>query len=61
MVNMAANLVIVAGTPLLGLGFSLPGDGQLGFAVTAALWLAALLVVPSVRELEPQPGDARVR
>lgn len=53
MVNMAANLVIVAGTPLLGLSFSLPGNGRIGFAVAAALWLAAVLVVPAVRELDP--------
>jgi predicted MFS family arabinose efflux permease len=56
MVNMAANLVIVAGTPLVGLSFSLPGDGRIGFAAAAVLWLAALLVLPSVRELEPQPA-----
>jgi len=55
MVNMAANLVVVAGTPLLGLTFSLPGDGQIGFVVTAAVWLAAVLVLPAVRELEPAP------
>ncbi len=53
MVNMAANILIVVATPLLGLTFSLPGDGRIGFAVTVALWLAALLVIPTVRELEP--------
>jgi MFS family permease len=52
MVNMAANLVVVAGTPLLGLTFALPGDGRIGFLATIALWVAALLVVPGVRELE---------
>jgi hypothetical protein len=52
MVNMAANLVIVAGTPLVGLSFSLPGDGRIGFAAATALWLAAVLVVPTVRELD---------
>lgn len=54
-VNMAANLVIVAGTPLVGLSFSLPGDGRIGFVVTAIVWLAALLVLPAIRELEPVP------
>ncbi|MGH2873095.1 MAG: hypothetical protein ACRDL5_11620, partial [Solirubrobacteraceae bacterium] len=38
-------IAIVAGTPLVGLTFS-PGDGRLGFGVIAALWLAAVAVVP---------------
>lgn len=59
LVNMAANLVIVAATPLLGLAFSLPGDGRIGFVAVAALWLAALLVLPAVRELEPEPSGLR--
>ena len=59
MVNMAANLVIVAGTPLVGLSFSLPGDGRIGFAAATALWLAAVLVVPTVRELDQRPAGAR--
>ena len=32
-VNLAATLVILVGTPLLGLSFSLPGGGRVGFAV----------------------------
>jgi predicted MFS family arabinose efflux permease len=52
MVNMAANLVVVAGTPLLGLTFSLPGDGQIGFLAAAALWGAAVLAVPRLPGLE---------
>jgi MFS family permease len=55
MVNMAANLVIVAATPLIGLTFSLPGDGRIGFLAATALWLAALLVLPAVRELDSRP------
>ncbi|MGH3091939.1 MAG: MFS transporter [Gaiellaceae bacterium] len=51
LVNMAGNLVIVAGMPLLGLSFALPGDGRLGFAAVAALWAAALLALPRAREL----------
>src|SRR5918999_459738 len=46
-VNTAANLVVLAGTPLVGLGFSLPGDGRLGFAVLALLWAGALALLPS--------------
>jgi predicted MFS family arabinose efflux permease len=47
LVNTAANLVVLVGTPLVGLGFSLPGDGRLGFAVLALLWGAALAALPS--------------
>jgi MFS family permease len=50
-VNGASALVIVAGTPLLGLSFSLPGGGRAGFAVVAALWAASLLALPSREEL----------
>jgi predicted MFS family arabinose efflux permease len=45
-VNGWALLTVVVGTPLLGLAFSLPGDGRLGYGVLAALWLAALAVLP---------------
>lgn len=40
-VNAAATLAIVVGTPLLGLTFSLPGGGRLGFGIAGALVLAA--------------------
>ena len=36
-VNMLAAVTILVGTPLLGLTFSLPGDGRIGFLVVAAL------------------------
>ncbi len=55
-VNGAACLVILVGTPLLGLSFSLPGGGRLGFAAVACLWIVALLVLPSARELAADPG-----
>jgi MFS transporter, NNP family, nitrate/nitrite transporter len=45
LVNMVAAVTILAGTPLLGLTFSLPGDGRIGFAVVAVLWAAAALAV----------------
>jgi MFS family permease len=41
LVNMVAAVTILVGTPLLGLSFSLPGDGRIGFGVVAALCLAA--------------------
>ena len=50
-VNTAANLVVLLGTPLLGLGFSISGEGRLGFVALAVLWLAALAVLPSARAL----------
>jgi AAHS family 3-hydroxyphenylpropionic acid transporter len=40
-VNLAATLVILVGTPLLGLTFSLPGGGRVGFVIAAVLCLAA--------------------
>jgi MFS family permease len=45
-VNMAAAGTILLGTPLLGLAFSLPGDGRIGFALLAVLWAAAALSRP---------------
>jgi MFS family permease len=43
-VNMAAAVTILVGTPLLGLSFSLPGDGRIGFAAVACLCLATAFV-----------------
>jgi MFS family permease len=37
-VNSCATLVIAAGTPLVGLTFSLSGHGRAGFAALAVLW-----------------------
>ena len=51
LVNTLGNGVVVAGTPLLGLAFSLPGSGRLGFAIIAVVWLASLLALPSNEEL----------
>jgi len=54
-VNMWGNLIVLAATPLLGLTFSLAGEGRLGFFVLAALWAAALLALPSGRQLGVEP------
>jgi MFS family permease len=56
-VNAVATLVIVVGTPLVGLTFSLPGDGRVGFAVLAALWLSALAAVRYAADLLVRQGD----
>jgi MFS family permease len=45
LVNMCAAVTILVGTPLLGLTFSLPGDGRIGFVAVGALWAAAALAV----------------
>jgi MFS family permease len=45
-VNGCAALAIVGGTPLLGLTFSLPGHGRIGFAVVGVLWTLSALATP---------------
>jgi MFS family permease len=45
-VNGCASLVIVAGTPLVGLTFSLPGDGRIGFVAAGLLAALAALATP---------------
>jgi nitrate/nitrite transporter NarK len=50
LVNMAAAVTIVVATPLVGLSFSLPGDGRIGIVVVGLLWaLAALSVTGAAR------------
>jgi len=44
--NAWAVLMIVVATPLVGLSFGLPGAGRIGFAAVAALWIAAIAVIP---------------
>jgi predicted MFS family arabinose efflux permease len=51
LVNGAAALTIVVGAPLLGLSFSLPGGGRIGFVTVAVLWAGALFFLPREREL----------
>ena len=50
-VNAWAAFAIVAGTPLLGLAFSLPGKGRIGFLVVGALWIASTFATPRRRDL----------
>jgi MFS family permease len=45
-INAWASLVIVAGTPLVGLTFSLPGDGRIGFVALGACAALAALATP---------------
>jgi MFS family permease len=44
-VNMVAATVILVGTPLLGLTFSLPGGGRTGFVIVAILYGMTALAV----------------
>ncbi|MEZ5077534.1 MAG: MFS transporter [Solirubrobacterales bacterium] len=50
-VNAVAAATVLVLTPILGLTFSLPGDGRLGFAAAAPIWFAALAVLPDRRSL----------
>jgi MFS family permease len=45
-VNGVAALVIVGGTPLVGLTFSLPGDGRIGFVALGVFAALAALATP---------------
>jgi len=45
-VNAWAAFLIVAGTPLVGLTFSLPGDGRIGFVVLGLVAALAALATP---------------
>jgi MFS family permease len=45
-INGSASLVIVVGTPLVGLTFSLPGDGRIGFVALGLLAAASALATP---------------
>lgn len=51
MVNGSGSLIILAGSPLVGATFSLPGQGRIGFAAIGILWASALLFLPTRREL----------
>jgi hypothetical protein len=55
-VNGAAAFVALVGTPLIGLTFSIPGDGRLGFAILAGCWLVALFLLPSAAQLGAGPA-----
>ena len=50
MVNGAASLVVIVGTPLSGSPSGCPATGG-GFVVVAVLWLVALALVPSEHNL----------
>lgn len=62
-VNFLANVVIVVGVPLIGLTFSLPGDGRVGLLVVACAWAAALSLLrpAAVFAPTPAPGGRAVR
>jgi MFS family permease len=55
-VNAFANLLVLVATPLVGLTFSMSGDGRIGFAVIAVLFLAATALLPDRRALGAGPA-----
>ena len=52
-VNAWAAFVIVIGAPLVGLSFSLPGDGRAGFVILGILAALSALLTPRWRPPEP--------
>lgn len=56
LVNTVGNLSVMVGTPLLGLAFSLPGDGRIGFGAVAVVWLLGLFLLPRAHELGVMPS-----
>ena len=48
-VNSAATFAILAATPLVGLTFSLPGHGRIGFGTIAAAWALTLAAIPRAK------------
>lgn len=57
--NMLALVVITLGTPLIGLTFDMPGEGLIGFAAAAGLWVVAGLALPTKAMLDPPEADSR--
>ena len=51
LVNAGPNLFVLIATPLVGLTFSLPGDGRLGFVALAAMGVAGLALLPPASSL----------
>ena len=58
-VNGCAAAAILACTPLVGLTFSLPGDGRIGFLALGALWALAAATAPRDSDLGLEPRYAR--
>lgn len=54
--NAYALIVIIVGTPLVGLTISMPGHGLIGFAAAAGFWVLAAMFLPTQQVLEP-PGQ----
>jgi hypothetical protein len=57
-VNGAAAFVTLVGTPLVGLTFSAPGGGRLGFGLLAGAWVVALALLPSSHQLGVRAATA---
>ena len=51
LVNAGPNLFVLIATPLVGLTFSMPGDGRLGFVALAAVGGVGLALLPPLSSL----------
>ncbi len=51
LVNAGPNLFVLIATPLVGLTFSMPGDGRLGFVALAAIGASGLALLPPASSL----------
>ena len=49
-------LFSIAGIPLIGLTFSLPGNGRIGFVIVAVLWGVLLFVLPARGSRHDEPA-----
>jgi MFS family permease len=61
-VNTLSGVVIAIATPIVGLTFTLPGDGRIGFLLVAVAWMAVALRVPpsaAFRIPPPLPREQR--
>lgn len=54
-VNALPLFIAIAGIPLIGVTFALPGDGRIGFLIMAALWGLLVFVLPAT-DAEPKKG-----
>jgi MFS family permease len=54
--NFYVIMTVIVGTPLLGLTFSLEGDGLVGVCAVAVLWVCAAFAVPRVAAGQVAPA-----
>jgi MFS family permease len=60
-VNTLSGVVIAIATPIVGLTFTLPGDGRIGFLLVGVAWMAVALRVPPSAAFRIPPRVPRER